>query len=606
MDFRFPIRSLEVIGHLLNQQTDKINKITYTPQKPLFEISTLEQPLPRQTPESEGITSSYIEDFFLTLCHETGSGLHGVMILRHGSVIAEAAFAPYRNDIPHITHSLSKSVTALAVGLAIEEGYLSLDDKIIDIFSTEYNPLSLNILRMKNLTIEHLLTMSSGVQFNEMGSVTMDNWVKGYLDAALSFEPGSRFQYNSMNTFMLSAAIEKRCGCPVSVYLKQRLFVPLGITLPYWEKNPVEIEKGGWGLSLCIEDMAKIGQLLLQRGRWNNHQLIPAEWIDLATSRHIDTPEQMNSCGYGYHFWICPDEDAFCCNGMLGQNIVVLPSSDMVIVTTAGCSQLFPEGTLVNTILQYFGEQALSPDSLSPIPADFFSHKRLLRYLDALKSSDFLRISNTLPSSSLPVSGRRTYRGGWIGHSPVQSGISPRISQIIGHTWEFDNNMAGIMPLCLQCMHNNYTQGISSLHFESSDGQLKAIIQEGSNSVIINIGFNTPSENIFTQNGEYYRTAVLGRFTHDEDGHPVLKLEIAFTETSSCRLIKCFFDGGRIKIVLDELPHMQDIVNELEEILGPNTGMEFLTDSMKGISDMEYMQYRLRKIFVPVLTNKEP
>lgn len=599
MDLRFPIRSLEVIGHLLYQQTDKINKITYTPQKPFFEILKTDSPLPRRTPEQTGISSAYIEDFFHTLCHEKNNGIHGVMILRHGSVIAEASFVPYRNDTPHITHSLSKSITALAVGLAIDEGYLSLDDRIIDIFSKEYNPLNLNILRMKDLTIEHLLTMSSGIQFNEMGAVTMDDWIKGYLDAALAFEPGSRFQYNSMNTFMLSAAIEKRCGRPVSVYLKDRLFDPLGISLPYWEKSPAEIEKGGWGLSLYIEDMAKIGQLLLQKGSWKDRQLIPAEWIELATSQHIETPEQMNRFGYGYHFWICPGADAFCCNGMLGQNIVVLPSSDMVIVTTAGCNQLFPEGSLVNTILRYFGDTADMTENMHSLPANPSAHSHLICYLATLRSNDF---SGT--PIGLPFSGRRIYHGGWAGHAPAIPKLPLYALKIIGHTWEFDNNIAGIMPLCIQCMHNNYTQGIGSIRFEFCEDRLKAIVQEGNNTIEMIIGFGTPEENIFTQNEEYYRTAVLGTFTHDEDQHLVLKLEIAFTETSSCRLIKCFFDDDRIKIILDELPHMQDITEALEQMLGPNTGMAFLSDSMKGISDMDYTQYRLEKVFVPVLTSK--
>ena len=160
------------------------------------------------------------------------------------------------------------------------------------------------------------------------------------------------------------------------------------------------------------------------------------------------------------------------------------------------------------------------------------------------------------------------------------------------------------MPLCIQCMHNNYTQGIGSIRFEFCEDRLKAIVQEGNNTIEMIIGFGTPEENIFTQNEEYYRTAVLGTFTHDEDQHLVLKLEIAFTETSSCRLIKCFFDDDRIKIILDELPHMQDITEALEQMLGPNTGMAFLSDSMKGISDMDYTQYRLEKVFVPVLTSK--
>lgn len=597
MDFRFPFRSIEVIGHLLNQQTDKINKITYTPQKPLFEHYQSSSPLPRKTPEETGIDSSYIEDFFHELCRTTPNGLHGVMILKQGAVITEASFAPYSNDIPHICHSLSKSVVALAIGLAIEEGYLSLDDKIIDIFSDEYNLLSLNFRRMKNLTIEHLLTMSSGIQFNELGAITMDDWVKGFLDSAFLFEPGSRFQYNSMNTFMLSAVIEKCCGCPASIYLQDKLFKPLNIQLPYWEKSPTEIEKGGWGLSLYIEDMAKIGQLLLQRGRWQDQQLIPAEWIDLATSHHIDTPDKMNRYGYGYHFWKCPGTDAFCCNGMLGQNIAVFPSTGMVVVTTGGCSQFFPNGPLMDTILQYFSEEAVVISKYTlPLPTNTSAHKHLLNLLNHPHSNKFIT-----PSPHQ----QRIYHGGWKGHpTTAVSALPPETQQLSGRTWHFEANTNGIMPLCIQCMHNSYSSGISSLQFDIRDNHFFMTVHEGQNVSEINIGFHQPVENIFIQNGEYYRISALGMFTRDEDNHLVLKLELAFTETSNCRIIKCFFIDNQLKLVLDELPHMQELVTELEKMVGANIGMEKLTDSMKGITDMDYAQYRMEKIFSPSLRSQ--
>lgn len=602
MDLRFPLRSIEVIGRLLNQQPDKINKITYMPQKPLFELLDIASPLPRRTPEQSGIPSSHIEAFFQAIQQLYDCGMHGIMILRHGFVIAEASFSPYNNFIPHICHSLSKSIVSLAVGLAIDEGLIALDDRIIDIFQDEYNILNLNILRMKNLTIEHLLTMSSGVQFNEMGAVTVDNWVRAYLDASFAFEPGSHFQYNSMNTFMLSASIEKRTGYSVTAYLEDRLFAPLGIQLPYWEKSPSQIEKGGWGLSLRIEDMAKIGQLLLQKGYWEGRPLIPASWIDLATSQHIDTPAEMNRYGYGYHFWMCAQPDSFCCNGMLGQNIIILPETEMVIVTTAGRSELFPNSPLVDTIMQYFDNNAaIRTDFLPDNPP---AYRSLLNTLNNLKAYDFV---SSIPSQSKSQYPFRRYRGGWQGHTSVSNNILPPQARLInGRSYNLDTNYTGILPLCLQCMHNNYSIGIQNVQFYLQEEQFFIAFTEGEQIIELAVGFQHPIENIFTQNDEVYRTAVSGIFTHNEDNHLVLKLEIAFVETSNCRIIKCFFQKNELHIIMDELPHMQDIVNQLETMISANIANDLLTSSMKGVSDLDYAQYRLRRIFVPELYGSCP
>src|SRR5699024_4911566 len=151
------------------------------------------------------------------------------------------------------------------------------------------NPVSYR--RFRSLTVRHLLTMTSGVDFDEVGAVTEEDWVKCYFESGVRFEPGAEFAYNSMNSYLLSAIVRERTGQGLSQVLRPRVFVPLGFGRVHWETCPRGIEKGGWGLYLCPEDMAKIGQLLLQKGRWNGRQLVSEEFLREMTRKQVDTPD---------------------------------------------------------------------------------------------------------------------------------------------------------------------------------------------------------------------------------------------------------------------------------------------------------------------------
>lgn len=189
-----------------------------------------------------------------------------------------------------------------------------------------------------------------------------------------------------------------------------------------------------------------------------------------------------------------------------------------------------------------------------------------------------------------------------MGHTFHSSKAIPsKAYSLNGRSYDFDSNYAGILPLCLQCIHNNYSPGIKNVSFYLRKQCFFAKFTEGEQDIELAVGFRRPMENIFTQNGEVYRTAVLGQFTYDEDNCLVLKLEIAFIETSNCRTIKCFFSSSGLRLMMDELPHMQDIVDQLESMISVNISNDFLTSSMKGVSDLDYAKYRLQKIFVPEL-----
>ncbi|UBM59221.1 beta-lactamase family protein [Marinilongibacter aquaticus] len=296
--------------------------------------------LPRSTPEKEGVHSESILKF-LEEAEKQHIEFHSFMMLRHGKVIAEAWWQPYRDDLVHTLYSLSKSFTATAVGFAVQEGRLSVEDKVVSFFP-ELKPETVND-NLANLKIRDLLTMSAATTKEPMGIITTDNWVKAYLASEFDIPPGSRFLYNSTATFMCSAIVTKVTGQTVFDYLESRLFKPLSIKGIDWETSPNGINTGGWGLRLHTEDIAKFAQLFLQKGKWNGKQLIDPKWVDTASSKQIlQSPEVSDEKraksdwlqGYGYQMWRCRN-DAFRGDGAFGQYAIVIPDKDVVIVATA-------------------------------------------------------------------------------------------------------------------------------------------------------------------------------------------------------------------------------------------------------------------------------
>jgi len=326
--------------------------------------------LPRSTPEAEGVSSRAI----LTFLDSAKAGrheFHSFMFLRHGKVIAEGWWNPYAPELKHTLYSTSKSFTSTAIGLAVKEKLLSLEDNVISFFP-EYLPDSVSNY-LASLKIKHLLTMSAG-QMKEP-PMDSDEWIRAFLETPVVREPGTIYRYSSMASFILSAIIQKVTGQRVIDYLSPRLFVPLGIEDADWETNPEGINTGGWGLRLKTEDLAKLGQLYLQKGIWNGKQILSSEWVEEATSLKIHqnpelTDEQRASLndavqGYCYQFWRAKN-NSYMANGAFGQFILVIPDKDAVIVFTAESPDMWGELDMVWKYL-YPGitHNALPPDKRS-------------------------------------------------------------------------------------------------------------------------------------------------------------------------------------------------------------------------------------------------
>ena len=318
--------------------------------------------LPRSNPEAQGVSSKAILTFVQTADQELSS-MHSFMLMRHGHVVAEGWWSPYNAETRHELYSLSKSFTSTAIGLAIAEGKLTLDDEISKFFPDEM-PADASA-QLKAMRVRDLLSMSTG-HTSEAKFGTTDPWTKTFLAHTVTHKPGTFFMYNTPATYMCSAIVQKQTSTTVLDYLKPRLFDPLGIQDPTWGTSPQGISLGGYGLNLRTEDIAKFGQLYLQRGKWNDKQLVPAEWIDLATSRQVSNgsnPKSDWEQGYGYQFWRCRN-GSYRGDGAFGQYCVVIPEKDAVLAITSGLKDMQLVLNLVwDKLLPGFENQPLASDN---------------------------------------------------------------------------------------------------------------------------------------------------------------------------------------------------------------------------------------------------
>jgi CubicO group peptidase (beta-lactamase class C family) len=302
--------------------------------------------------------------------------LHSFMLVRHGRVVAEGWWSPYNAASPHTLYSLTKSFTSTAVGMAVAEGKLSIHDEVLKFFpdAAPADPSR----NLKSMRVSDLLRMSAGhnaeVQLNGK-----PNAARAFLEHPVPNKPGTHFLYNTPASYMLSAIVQKATGTPISEYLRPRLFEPLGIENPIWLKNSEGVAIGGYGLSIRTEDIAKFGQLYLQKGDWNGKQLIPAAWVEAASSRQTSNgsnPKSDWEQGYGYQFWRCR-HGFFRGDGAFGQYCVVMPEQDAVVAITSGVRNM-------QAVLDLLWDKLLPALHSAPLPADDEAAKRLQKTLASL------------------------------------------------------------------------------------------------------------------------------------------------------------------------------------------------------------------------------
>jgi CubicO group peptidase (beta-lactamase class C family) len=261
--------------------------------------------------------------------------IDSVLVVHNGYIVTEKYYPPYEQDTMHGLQSVTKSVVSALIGIAIHAGYInSVDDAVLDFYPgrTFENDDALK----RSITLEHLLTMSSGLAWDWDEMVSSRDWVGYTLDQPMVAEPGREFYYSSGNAHVLSAIIQEASGMNTRDFAQLYLFDPLGISDVRWKTDLDGIPKGGWGMGMKPRDMAKLGYLYLNGGVWDGRQIIPAEWIKASTERHIQVPEPLEPWDLymGYLWWLHED-GPYAAHGTRGQFIYVVPESDLVVVFTA-------------------------------------------------------------------------------------------------------------------------------------------------------------------------------------------------------------------------------------------------------------------------------
>ena len=583
--------AVEMILNMIQGKTDGVSRVDFHPQKGEYPKGVkYEQPFLRASPESQGISSARLSGLIRDLTGDKKIDLHHLMVLRHGKMICECHVAPYRGEIWHIAHSMCKSITGMAIGLLIDEGKLSLDENIYKIFEERMKP------RRKRfrpaVTVENLLTMTSGVQFNESGIVSGNDWLGGFLNASVREKPGTVFQYNSMNSYVLSAIVTERTGLTLTEYLRPRLFIPLGIKNFLWETCPSGITKGGWGLFLCPEDMAKLGQLYLKKGKWNGVSLIPETWVTESTRKHVESSE--GTYGYGYQIWRENRPDSFEFNGMLGQNVIVYPDIDMVLVTCAGSNKLFQDCSLLDIVRRHF--------PVDYRPEDYSQDKKMKEDVSGQYFlSRQIRRAGARESEGADI---RIRRGGW----PKKSGnctknnsldISGFLKKIDGRCYLMDPQSTGLFPLLLQVMQNNLTQGIRKAAFRRESGEFWFMVLEGESWHQIKVGFKQAEETWLKIHEESFLISTKGELAFDEDHTPVLKLDIAFLEEAVRREIKILFIDDRIEMRCFETPGKDLILEGLSSVMDEMKN-SLMFGRFKGKKGDELIRILLERTIEPV------
>ncbi|HZB45918.1 MAG TPA: serine hydrolase domain-containing protein, partial [Pyrinomonadaceae bacterium] len=354
--------------------------------------------LPRSTPERQGISSAAVLAFVEAADREVDQ-MHSFMLVRHGQVVAEGWWSPYDARTPHVLYSLSKSFTSTAVGLAVAEGKLSLDDEVLKFFPEEAPAEPSPNLR--SMRVRDLLRMSSGNQTEAdfFAPAPADaTWVRRFLAHPVPFKPGTHFLYNSPATYMLSAIVQKVTGTPVLEYLRPRLFDPLGFESPVWGTSPQGVTAGAYGLSARTEEIARFGQLYLQKGVWDGRQLLPASWVEEATARQTSNgsaPKSDWDQGYGYQFW--RSRHGYRGDGAFGQFCIVVPELDAAVAITSGVRDM-------QRVMNLVWDKLLPEMKPGRLPEDSAARQRLGAKLKGLT----VKLQTGRPTSALAaeVSGR--------------------------------------------------------------------------------------------------------------------------------------------------------------------------------------------------------
>lgn len=511
---------------------------------------------------------------------ERRANIHSLTVVKGGKLLLEVSHPGYSADMPHLAHSMSKTLTGLAIGILWDEGKIDLESHIVNFFPE----IATQDKRFENITVHHLLSMTAGVTFAEVGVASEDKWTEGFFGSSLAFSPGERFAYNSMNSYILGLIVNKVSGMRLEDFIEQRLLRPLGIKSFFWELGPEGYAKGGFGVYLSCEAWARIGLTLLNGGTYEGQRIISLDWIKLATMPHGIPPLETGAFNYGYHIWCGRDNDEILINGMLGQNVWICPKNDIVVSLNSGNNELFQESPALTIIRAYLGGD-LGKDA----PVEY----RDIRALRAAERAFFARRHWIKPMKK-----RRDIASalGICSATP----FNEEFNGLLGEYAFPDNNCQGIMPLFLSVMQSCYLGGIEKVRIEKRRECLFFTFTEGKENYYFEAGtydFKTTVLNIM---GEKYLLSAMAEAIEDEDRRPIYKLELIFPELPNSKTIKFHHSAGRLIMRISETPNQKIAESYLGKIAS-SPALAFGIGLLEKKLGEGYIDKKLTSVFNPTL-----
>lgn len=552
--------------------------VPFYPQK--LEVSGEEKRyFSRSLPERYGISSGRIYNMLCELESEKRANIHNLLVLAGGEVIAECSRDGYGTNVWHLSHSMSKTVTGMAIGMLVDDGALDVSTALVEIFPE----IPYKDKRFPQMTVKHLLAMQTGVPFAEAGSVTETKWMETFFSSSLKFTPGTDFSYNSMNSYVLARIVTKLTGRSLTDFLDERLFAPLGITNFFWEMGPEGVEKGGWGLFLSPESWAKIGYMILSGGMFEDKRILSEEWVEESTSFHSEAPMIDGDFNYAYQLWVGRNSEEILFNGMLGQNVWICPKNNLVVVVNSGNNELFQMSPAMDIIRKYLGcdiEDSLSHRDVRVLherEAHFFDSRRWVRPLEKKRGLlYFLHIRSSIVFDSR-----------WLG--------------ILG-SYAFPKNNVSMLPLFIVGMQNNMDAGCDSFTFERVGDSLIFSFVEGGERYAAEVGLYEYKTTVLNFRGEKYMVSVMGEALVNKRGEEEYRIEFLFPEMPNTRMLRMVREEGcELRVEFTECPNNRIVDMLLARVPETSSVAGFAIRLLERRFGEDFIEKKVEEIFSPVL-----
>lgn len=564
--------------------------------KPPFSPSGKGIALPRATPEATGISSRLLADLLHTIDSDPTLNLHSLLIVRSGKCILDVSFRGYDTSVWKYTYSACKSIVALAIGVLVDQGKIRLSDKLEGYLpSCELNAITR--LKIKDLTIEHLLTMSTGSSFNEFSTVAEENWLRGFLTSTFKGGNDTLFAYNSLNTYILAYLICRLSGTTLTAFLKEYFFDPMGIADYSFETCPMGVEKGGWGLYIRPEDFAKFGILVLHNGMWEGKQLVSSEYLDKATSLKRKVPEDYGGFDYGYQMWVGRQRDTVLFNGMHGQNVLIDRANDLVLVSTAGNNEMFQQSTYFTYIEQYLFSH--------PLPDEIAEDSDAGEYLQSMLRT--IQPAPYQPPKARQIGLLSRLLGKKAPTTPLPTHLR-ELNHIAGLTLYPTSdhaNCMGIFPRMFQVTQGRYTSGLASVGFSACGDRMMLYWNENEQKHQLLLGYGMPYLSSLSCGNTEYLTYADYRFARDEYGQCVLMIRIDFIETPYTRFLKFrFLEDGEVELEMKELPGSEFLLR-LAHTAAEDLKALPVIGSVLTKMDNDYLEFLVKRVLEPKVRMKD-